>query len=255
MIYRFVVRETSTLWLSVVRTSLEANNRFHRYRSFAKLLGEYEYLCYTTNFDNTSDYYLLEHFKAIEAWNIHKNINNAISFEEKAIFLAGKHGTSNILNFSALYLDARRYYHIQEKYSKSLEYTQKAYSILERASLQYSPNGISCLIQYARLLFDSQEYAQCLGIYNNCLAIVKNVYGVDALMTGYITQNIAALYHKIGNIKAALIMYHTAENILLKHLGDEHEDVILCREQASALDTTGDISLIDLPKIEHKFIA
>jgi hypothetical protein len=121
--------------------------------------------------------------------------------------------------------------------------------------MEYSPNGIICLIQYAKLLFDSQEYAQCLGIYNNCLAIVKNVYGVDSLITGYITKNIVALYHKIGNIKAALIMYHTAESILLKHLGDEHEDVILCREQASALDTTGDISLIDVPKIEHKFIA
>jgi hypothetical protein len=85
--------------------------------------------------------------------------------------------------------------------------------------------------------------------------LINSNYGVAALITGYITQNIVALYHKIGNIKAALIMYHTAESILLKHLGDEHEDVILCREQAFALDTTGDISLIDVPKIEHKFIA
>ena len=28
---------------------------------------------------------MLEHFKAIEAWNIHNNINKAIDFEEKAI--------------------------------------------------------------------------------------------------------------------------------------------------------------------------
>ena len=85
MIDRFTTYESSALWLSIVRASLEFSNRYHRYRSFSRLLSTYEYLCIKSDFENNSDCYLLEHFKAIEAWNIHKNINKAIEFEEKAV--------------------------------------------------------------------------------------------------------------------------------------------------------------------------
>ena len=90
MIERFVKNEPSTQWISIIRSSLEFNNRYHRYRSYSRLLGTYEYLCIKSDFENTSDRYLLEHFKAIEAWNIHNNINKAIDFEEKAILMAEK---------------------------------------------------------------------------------------------------------------------------------------------------------------------
>ena len=90
MIERFVKNEPSTQWISIIRSSLEFNNRYHRYRSYSRLLGTYEYLCIKSDFENTSDRYLLEHLKAIEAWNIHNNINKAIDFEEKAILMAEK---------------------------------------------------------------------------------------------------------------------------------------------------------------------
>ena len=86
MIERFVKNEPSAQWISIVRSSLEFNNHYHRYRSYSRLLGTYEYLCIKSDYKNNSDRYLLDHFKAIEAWNIHNNINKAIDFEEKAIF-------------------------------------------------------------------------------------------------------------------------------------------------------------------------
>lgn len=254
MIDRFVMYEPSTLWISIVRASLEFNNRYHRYRSFSRLLGTYEYLCIKSDFESSSDRYLLEHFKAIEAWNIHKNINKAIEFEEKAIFLAGKDG-SDIPQFSTLYLDAGRYYHVQGKTAKALEYIQKAYSLLEHAKMQYSPNGISCLIQYARLLFDQRNFSEALRIYTNCLGLIKNVYGTDSLMAGYITQNLAALYHILRNVKSASLMYAQAETILAKHLGGEHEDVLQCHERAHSLNTADKISLMNVPEMAEKIIA
>ena len=254
MIDRFVTYESSALWLSIVRASLEFNNHYHRYRSFSRLLGTYEYLCIKSDFENSSDRHLLEHFKAIEAWNIHKNINKAIEFEEKAIFLAGNRG-SDILQFSTLYLDAGRFYRIQGKSTKALEYIQKAYELLEYTKMQCSPHGISCLIQYARLLFDQRNFSEALRIYTNCLGLIKSVYGSDSLMAGYITQNLAALYHILRNVKSASLMYAQAETILAKHLGDEHEDVIQCHEQAHNLNRTDNISLIEAPEIAEKIIA
>lgn len=254
MIDRFVTYEPSTLWISIVRASLEFNNRYHRYRSFSRLLGTYEYLCVKSDFENSSDRYLLEHFKAIEAWNIHKNINKAIGFEGKAIFLAGKYG-SDILQFSTLYLDAGRYYHIQGKTTNALEYIQKAYGLLEYTKMQCSPHGITCLIQYARLLFDQRNFSEALRIYTNCLGIIKNVYGADSLTAGYITQNLAALYHILRNVKSASLMYAQAETILAKHLGDEHKDVIQCHEQAHNLNRTDKIALMEVPEIVEKIIA
>lgn len=255
MIERFVKNEPSAQWISIVRSSLEFNNHYHRYRSYSRLLGTYEYLCIKSDYKNNSDRYLLDHFKAIEAWNIHNNINKAIDFEEKAILVAGKDGSANIFNFSTLYLDAGRYYHIQEKNAKALEYVQKAYGILEYTKMQYSPNGVSCLIQYARLLFDQRDFSEALRIYTNCLGIINNVFGADSLMAGYITQNIAALHHIIRNVKKARLMYAQAESILDKHLGSEHEDVLQCHEQAHRLDTLDTISLLKIPDVNQKIIA
>ena len=255
MIERFVKNEPSTQWISIIRSSLEFNNRYHRYRSYSRLLGTYEYLCIKSDFENTSDRYLLEHLKAIEAWNIHNNINKAIDFEEKAILMAEKDGSANIFNFSTLYLDAGRYYHMQGKNAKALQYVQKAYGILEYTEMQYSPNGISCLIQYARLLFDQRDFSEALRIYTNCLGIIKNVFGADSLTAGYITQNIAALYHITHNVKKAKLMYAQAESILERHLGAEHEDVLQCHEQAQRLDTFDTISLLKIPDVNQKSIA
>ena len=255
MIERFVKNEPSTQWISIIRSSLEFNNRYHRYRSYSRLLGTYEYLCIKSDFENTSDRYLLEHFKAIEAWNIHNNINKAIDFEEKAILMAEKDGSANIFNFSTLYLDAGRYYHMQGKNAKALQYVQKAYGILEYTEMQYSPNGISCLIQYARLLFDQRDFSEALRISTNCLGIIKNVFGADSLTAGYITQNIAALYHITHNVKKAKLMYAQAESILERHLGAEHEDVLQCHEQAQRLDTFDTISLLKIPDVNQKSIA
>ena len=255
MIERFVKNEPSTLWISIIRSSLEFNNRYHRYRSYSRLLDTYEYLCIKSDFKNNSDRYMLEHFKAIEAWNIHNNINKAIDFEEKAILIAGKDGSANIFNFSTLYLDAGRYYHMQGKNAKALQYVQKAYGILEYTEMQYSPNGISCLIQYARLLFDQRDFSEALRIYTNCLGIIKYIFGADSLTAGYITQNVAALYHIIRNVKKAGLMYAQAESILERHLGSEHEDVLQCHEQAQRLDTLDTISLLKIPDVNQKIIA
>jgi tetratricopeptide (TPR) repeat protein len=133
------------------------------------------------------------------------------------------------------------------KNAKSLEYVQKAYGILEYTKMQYSPNGISCLIQYARLLFDQRDFSEALRIYNNCLGLTKNIYGDDSLMAGYMMQNIAALYHIIHNTKNASLMYSQAESILSKHLGSEHEDVLQCHEQSLNLYIADKTSLMKVP--------
>lgn len=74
-------------------------------------------------------------------------------------------------------------------------------------------------------------------------------------MAGYITQNLAALYHILRNVKSASLMYAQAETILAKHLGTEHEDVLQCHKQAHNLNMADKISLIKAPEIAEKIIA
>lgn len=252
---RFAVKDNFAQWIHIIRHALELNARLNRYRSYSKLLSDYEYLCYKTDFITSDDQYMLYHFKAIEAACRNCNMNKAVELAEKAIFFAGKYGTTNVLNFSTLYLDAGRYYHQLGNTSKSLEYTKKSAQILEETQMSYSPNGIASLIQYGRLLFDTKEYGEAIRIYSNCLGITNAVYGADNLTSGYISQNLAVLHADIRNIKRVAYYYEQAISILEKTLGSSHEDVVLCKSQSKELLNSSDVSLLETPNILSKFIA
>ena len=252
---RFTQKDDKQLWLSVIRSSLEYNHRLHRYRSFSNLLNEYEYLCLDQDIYVTDDQYLLFHFKAIEAADIHKNINKAIQFEEKAIAIAGKNGTSQVLNFSTLYLDTGRYYHIQGNLDKALNYTKRSTGILQETQMQHSPNGIASLIQYARYLFENRQINETIRIYQNCLDIINSCFGDSNLTYGYIAQNLAAILASVNKSKSALI-YYDKSIIALEHLlGSEHEDVMLCKEQMQKLSATAKPVLLAAPSLPIKITA
>lgn len=234
---RFAQKDDKQLWLSVIRSSLECNHCLHRYRSYSNLLNEYEYICLDLDICVTDDQYLLFHFKAVEAADIHTNINKAIQFEEKAIALAGKNGTSQVLNFSTLYLDTGRYYHMQGNLNKALDYTKKSTGILLKTQMQYSPNGISCLVQYARYLFENKQIND------------------SSLTYGYIVQNLAAILASIKKSKAALIFYDKSLSSLENGLGSEHEDVMLCKEQMQDVLVATKPMLLSAPALPTKITA
>lgn len=251
----FLVKDDLRKWIQIIRCALEMNTRLNRYRSFSRLLSEYEYLCYKTDFFVSDDQYMLYHFKAIESANIRQNINKAIELEERAIYYAGKNGTTNMLNFSTLYLDAGKYYHILGNLQKSMEYTKKSADILRETQMLYSPNGVASLIQYARLSYEKNDFKEAIQIYSNCLGVIGSVYGQNNLTYGYISQNLAALYSGIGNNKLAAFYFNKAIPILEDALGDEHPDVLLCKSQVQKLSSTNAICLLDSPTIATKFIA
>jgi tetratricopeptide (TPR) repeat protein len=252
---RFALKDDKQLWLSVIRTSLESNHCLHRYRSYSNLLNEYEYLCLDHSICATDDQYLLFHFKAIEVAEIHTNVNKAIQFEEKAIAIAGKNGTSQVLNFSTLYLDIGRYYHIQGNLGKALDYTKKSTGILQETQMQYSPNGIASLVQYARYLFENRQINETIRIYQNCLDIINVCFGDTSLTYGYIAQNLAAILASVNKSKAALIYYDKAIIALENLLGSEHEDVMLCKEQMHKLLATTTPVLLSAPALPMKITA
>lgn len=252
---RFIQKDNKQLWISVVRTTLECNHRLHRYRSYSNLLDEYEYLCLDKSICATDDQYLLFHFKAIEAAYIHANINKAIQWEEKAIATAGKNGTSHILNFSTLYLDAGRYYHIQGNLKKALDYTQKSSGILLETKMQYSPNGISSLIQYARYQFECGQINDSIRIYHNCLNIINATWGDSCLTYGYIAQNLATILACMKQHAAALRLFNKSISILEHLLGSGHEDVIFCKEQMTELQKNTKPALLVTPSIPVQITA
>lgn len=252
---RFIQKDNTMLWLSVIRSALECNHRLHRYRSYSNLLNEYEYLCLDHSIRATNDQYLLFHFKAIEAADIHANINKALQLEEKSIYIAGKNGTSQVLNFSTLYLDAGRYYHMQGKLAKALEYTKKSNNILQETQMQYSPNGISCLVQYARYLFENKQINESIRIYQNCLDMISTCFGDSCLTYGYIAQNLAAILASVNKPKAALIYYDKTLSSLEPLLGAEHEDILLCKEQMHKILTSNKPLLLSAPALPMKITA
>lgn len=233
---RFVEKDNEDIWKRIVFAALGRNNQYQRFRSFEKLLNECNDICqyyHTISNENTA---MLLHFRAVRAAKFYQNFIQALELEEKAIFLATKYGTSQILSLSSMYLDAGRYLALLGKQDKALDYTKKAVGILSNTQMQYSTAGIFTLTSYAKLLYESGNIKDAIQIYSNCIGIVGKVYGDDSITKGYLTQNLAAIYASAGNNKMAILYYSQAENILKRYLEAEHPDLLLCQSQHHYLE-------------------
>ena len=121
--------------------------------------------------------------------------------------------------------------------------------------MQYSPNGIASLVQYARYLFENRQINETIRIYQNCLDIINVCFGDTSLTYGYIAQNLAAILASVNKSKAALIYYDKAIIALENLLGSEHEDVMLCKEQMHKLLATTTPVLLSAPALPMKITA
>lgn len=250
---RFVEKNNEDVWKRTVFAALELNSRYQRFRSFEKLLNECNDICHHYHNISTENSAMLLHFQAVKAAKIHQNFIQALELEEKAIFLATKHGTSQILSLSSMYLDAGRYLALVGKQDKALDYTKKAAGILSNTQMQYSTAGIYTLTSYAKLLYESGKISDAIQIYSNCISLVNKVYGDNSITKGYLTQNLAAICASAGNNKMAMLYYSQAESILRQYLEVDNSDLLSCQSQQRDLNnrvtTTGEISLLPVPEL------
>ena len=144
---------------------------------------------------------------------------------------------------------------MQGKLAKALEYTKKSNNILQETQMQYSPNGISCLVQYARYLFENKQINESIRIYQNCLDMISTCFGDSCLTYGYIAQNLAAILASVNKPKAALIYYDKTLSSLEPLLGAEHEDILLCKEQMHKILTSNKPLLLSAPALPMKITA
>ena len=233
---RFVEKNNEDIWKRIVFAALERNSQYQQFRSFEKLLNECNDICQHYHNISTENSAMLLHFQAVKAAKIHQNFIQALELEEKAIFLATKYGTSQILNLSSMYLDAGRYLALLGKQEKALDYTKKAAGILSNTQMQYSTAGIFTLTSYAKLLYESGKISDAIQIYSNCIGLVNKVYGDNSITKGYLTQNLAAICASSGNNKMAMLYYSQAENILRQYLEEENPDLIMCAEQKAMIE-------------------
>lgn len=233
---RFVEKDNEDIWKRIVFAALERNSHYQRFRSFEKLLNESNDICQHYHNISTENSAMLIHFQAVKAAKIHQNFIQALELEEKAIFLATKYGTSQILNLSSMYLDAGRYLALLGKQEKALDYTKKAAGVLSNTQMQYSTAGIFTLTSYAKLLYESGKISDAIQIYSNCISLVNKVYGDNSITKGYLTQNLAAICASAGNNKMAMLYYSQAENILRQYLEEENPDLIMCAEQKAMIE-------------------
>lgn len=233
---RFVEKDNEDIWKRIVFSALERNSQYQRFRSFEKLLNECNDICQHYHNISTENTAMHLHFQAVSAAKIHQNFIQALELEEKAIFLATKYGTSQILSLSSMYLDAGRYLALLGKQDKALDYTKKAAGILSNTQMQYSTAGIFTLTSYAKLLYESGKISDAIQIYSNCIGLVNKVYGENSITKGYLTQNLAAICASAGKNKLAMLYYSQAENILKRSLEAEHPDLLLCQSQHHYLE-------------------
>ena len=249
---RFVKKDDQDIWKRIVFAALERNSQYQRFRSFEKLLNECNDICQHYHNISTENSAMLLHFQAVKAAKIHQNFIQALELEEKAIFLATKYGTSQILNLSSMYLDAGRYLALLGKQEKALDYTKKAAGVLSNTQTQYSTAGIFTLTSYAKLLYESGKISDAIQIYSNCIGLVKKIYGDNSITKGYLTQNLAAICASSGNSKMAMLYYSQAESILSQHLEEDNSDLLSCQSQQRDLNnrliTTDEISLLPVPE-------
>jgi hypothetical protein len=250
---RFVEKDNEDIWKRTVFTALELNSRYQRFRSFEKLLNECNDICQHYHNISNENTAMLLHFQAVKAAKIHQNFIQALELEEKAIFLATKYGTSQILSLSSMYLDAGRYLALLGKQEKALDYTKKAAGILSNTQMQYSTAGIFTMTSYAKLLYESGKINDAIQIYSSCIGLVNKVYGDNSITKGYLTQNLAAICSSAGNNKMAILYYSQAESILKQYLEEEHQDLLSCQSQhrnlINKLTTTSVPSLLPVPDL------
>ena len=144
---------------------------------------------------------------------------------------------------------------MQGNLTKASDYTKKSAGILVETQMQYSPNGIACLIQYARYLFENRQINESIRIYQNCLGIIDTCFSNSCLTYGYISQNLAAIFTSVNKSKVALVYYDRAIITLEHLLGSEHEDVMLCKEQMQKLLVTTKPELLAAPTLPIKITA
>ncbi|MFA9465953.1 MAG: tetratricopeptide repeat protein [Velocimicrobium sp.] len=233
---RFVEKDNEDIWKRIVFAALKRNSQYQQFRSFEKLLNECNDICQHYHNISAENSAMLLHFQAVKAAKIHQNFIQALELEEKAIFLATKYGTSQILNLSSMYLDAGRYLALLGKQEKALDYTKKAAGVLSNTQMQYSTAGIFTLTSYAKLLYESGKISDAIQIYSNCISLVNKVYGDNSITKGYLTQNLAAICASAGNNKMAMLYYSQAENILRQYLEEENPDLIMCAEQKAMIE-------------------
>ena len=249
---RFVEKDNEDIWKQIVFASLEQNSRYQRFRSFERLLNECDDICQHYHNISTDNSAMLLHFQAVKAAKIHQNYVQALELEEKAIFLATKYGTSQILSISSMYLDAGRYLALLGKQEKALDYTKKAAGILSNTQMQYSTAGIFTMTSYAKLLYESGKLNDAIQIYSNCIGLVSKVYGDNSITKEYLTQNLAAICASAGKNKMALLYYSQADSILRQYLEEDNPDLLSCQSQQRDLNnrliTTDKISLLSVPE-------
>ena len=102
------------------------------------------------------------------------------------------------------------------------------------------------MIQYARLLTEAMEYSDAILIYMECLNIVTAIYGKDSLTKGYLSQNLAAIYASLKNIRLATIYLTDAIAIMCKYLDSDHPDIEYCKQQLSQLKSAGSDAIATL---------
>ena len=233
---RFVEKDDEDIWKRLVFSALERNSQYQRFRSFEKLLNECNDFCQHYHNISTENSAMLHHFQAVKAAKLHQNYVQALELEEKAIYLATKYGTSQILSLSSMYLDAGRYLALLGKQEKALDYTKKSAGILSNTQMQYSTAGIFTLTSYAKLLYGSGKINDAIQIYSNCIGLLNKVYGENSITKGYLTQNLAAICASAGKNKMAMFYYSQAENIIKRYLEAENPDLLLCQSQHHYLE-------------------
>lgn len=250
---RFVEKDDEDIWKRIVFAALERSSQYQRFRSFEKFLNECNDICQHYHNISTENSAMLLHFQAVKAAKIHQNFIQALELEKKAIFLATKYGTSQILNLSSMYLDAGRYLSLLGKQEKALDYTKKAAGVLSNTQIQYSTAGIFTLTSYAKLLYESGKISDAIQIYSNCIGLVNKVYGDNSITKGYLTQNLAAICASSDNSKMAMLYYSQTESILRQYLEEDNPDLLSCQSQQRDLNnrliTTDEISLLPVPEL------
>lgn len=243
---RFVQKDAPALWRRCIIAALEACNRYRQYNYYQSFLDEWEYLCYMQKDITNEHQALLAHFKAIEKSRLQQNNYKAVELEEQAIAIATGKGTTNIPILCTFYQDAGNYYHKLGNRNKAFSYCQKSMQLLDTLGLKYTLNGLSAMIQYDRLLTEAMEYSDAILIYMECLNIVTAIYGKDSLTKGYLSQNLAAIYASLKNIRLATIYLTDAIAIMCKYLDSDHPDIEYCKQQLSQLKSAGSDAIATL---------
>ncbi|XP_074316609.1 protein KINESIN LIGHT CHAIN-RELATED 2-like [Silene latifolia] len=150
---------------------------------------------------------------------------DAKSCLEDACSELDKQETSKPLEVSQAYMEIAKEYQNMNELENAISLLKRAHSLLEKLPEKDHLEG-SVLGRIGWLLLLTGKVTEATPILESAVEIVKDMYGSDHFVVGYVCNNLGVAYLELERLELAAKMFSAAKDLMDPSLGPHHHDSI-----------------------------